>query len=104
MKPIHGLPDSRGSLSVSFPSRAIAEVNKGVHENVTRQAGKQGPYMKLSVAIEIANYAGQHGAAKTARHFSRKLEKHVSESMVHREVHKEGVCRGTMKGSEDRRR
>ena len=47
--------------------------------------------MKLSSSqcCEIAKYADQHGTAETARHFSRKLEKHVNESTV--EVYKEGV-------------
>ena len=40
--------------------------------------------MKLSSSqrCEIAKYADQYGAAETARHFSRKLRKHVSESTV----------------------
>ena len=53
MKPVHGVPDPRGSLSASVPSRAIAEANKGVR---ARQAGKRGPYVKLnsSQRCEIA--------------------------------------------------
>ena len=40
--------------------------------------------MKLSSSqrCEIAKYGDQHGAAETARHFSRKLRKHESESTV----------------------
>ena len=40
--------------------------------------------MKLSSSqsCEIAKYADQHGAAETARYFTRKLGKHVSKSTV----------------------
>ena len=40
--------------------------------------------MKLSSSqrCKIAQYADQHGAAETTRHFSRKLGKHVSESTM----------------------
>ena len=84
MKPIHRLPDPQGLLSANVPSRAIAEASKGVREEVMRQAGKQGLYMKQSSSqrCETAKYAGQHGTAETARHFSRKLKKHMSESTV----------------------
>ena len=87
MKPIHGLPDPRCSLSAVVSSRlaAIAEANKAVQEEVTRQAAKRGPYMKLSYSsqrCEITKDAGQHGAAEAAQHFSRKLEKRVGESTV----------------------
>ena len=68
MKPVHGVPDPRGSLSASVPSRAIAKANKGVWEEVTRQAGKRGPYVKLS-SSQRCEIAGQHGAVETARHF-----------------------------------
>ena len=55
---------------------AIAEASKGVRrelEEVTRQAGKRGPYVILSSSqrCEIAKYyiyADQYGAAETARH------------------------------------
>ena len=84
MKPVHGLPDLRGSLSASVPSRAIAEANKRVQEEVTRQAGKRGLYAKPSSSqhCEIAKYASQHGTAESARHFLKKLDKRVSESTV----------------------
>ena len=84
MKPIHGLPGPRGLLSASVPSRAIAKANKGVREEVMRQAGKQGPYVKLSSSwcCEIAKYAGQHGTAETARHFFEEERECVSESTV----------------------
>ena len=48
MKPVHRVPDTRGSLSASIPSRAIAKASKGVWEEVTRQAGKRGLHVNLS--------------------------------------------------------
>ena len=79
MKPVRA-PDPRGSLLASVPSRAIycRSEQAGVRKEVTRQAR----YVKLSSSqrCEIAKYADQHGAAETARHFSRKLGKHMSES------------------------
>ena len=64
----YGLPDPRGLLLASVPSRAIAETNKrgpgGSH--ATSEART---YVKLSSSqrCEIAKYADQHGAAETAR-------------------------------------
>ena len=81
MKPVGGLPDPRGSLSSSIPTHAIAEVNKEVQKAVgTADGGKCGPYRRYSSTLcaEIAKYACQHGAAATARHYSKKLENLLS--------------------------
>ena len=79
---VHGLPDPRGSLLASVPSRTIAKANRRGSGRKSRD--KRGPYVKLSSPqrCEIAKYADQHGAAETARHFSRKLGKCVNESTM----------------------
>ena len=86
MKPVGGLPDPRGSLSSAIPSQEIAAANKEVQKESESAASgaKCGPYKKYSTALrlEIAKHASQHGAATTARYYSRKLEKKVSESTV----------------------
>ena len=82
MKPVGGLPDPRGSLSSSIPAQVIAEANKEVQK--VMDGSKRGPYKRYSSTLraEIAKYACQHGAAAAARHYSRKLEKTISESTV----------------------
>ena len=74
MKPVHGLPDPRGSLLAGVPSRAISEANKRGSGRKSRD--KRGPYVKFSSSqrCETAKCADQHGAAETSRHFSRKLD------------------------------
>ena len=58
MKPIDGLPDPRGSLSCSIPSRVIAEVSNEVQEAMAGSS-KRGPYSKYSAAIraKIGKYS-----------------------------------------------
>ena len=45
MRPVDGLPDPRGQLSLTLPSSSIVEANRLVQE-VTKEAAKQkrGPY------------------------------------------------------------
>ena len=86
MKPVGGLPDTRESLSSAIPSQEIAAANKEVQKESESAAtrAKRGPYKKYSAVLrlEITKHASQHGAAATARYYSRKLEKKVSESAV----------------------
>jgi len=73
LKPVDSLPDPRGSLSRTVPSREIAEANLLV---LSVQQGaaygrKRGKYNKYSDAdrAAIAKYACQHGAAAAVRLF-----------------------------------
>ena len=84
LKPVDGLPDPRGEMSARISSRissqVIAEANKEVQQaiNDTMIPKQRGSYMNYtpSQRAEIAKYAGQHGAAAAAQHFSNKLKKH----------------------------
>lgn len=60
----------------------IAEANKEVQK--AKSSCKCGPYTKYNAALraKIGKYACQHSAAATARYYSRKLEKNVSESTL----------------------
>ena len=82
LRPKDGLPNPRGSLSSSMSSIAIAQANKEVQEILKPKEKKRGKYNKFSAELraEIGKYASYHGVAATARHFSRKLKKKVSES------------------------
>ena len=86
MRPVDGLPDPRGQLSLTLPSSSIVEANRLVQE-VTKEAAKQkrGPYKTYSPTVrsEIGKYACQHGVASAARVFSRRLEKTVSGPRTH---------------------
>jgi hypothetical protein len=84
MKPIDGLPDTRGPLSRSVSPQAISEANKEVEKAKAAAGGKHGPYTKYSAThrADIGKYACQHSAAAVARHFMKRLEKPVSESTV----------------------
>ena len=83
MKPVGGLSDPRGSLSSSMPTQAIGEANKEVQKavgttdevNVVLTSG-------TALRAKIAKYACQHGAAATARYYSKKLEKPLNNSTV----------------------
>ena len=80
-----GLSYPRGSLSSSMPTQVITEANKEVQQAVgTADGGKRGPYKQYSSTLhaEIAKYACQYGAAATTRHYSKQLEKALSESTV----------------------
>ena len=49
-KPMHGLPDARGDLASSVPSRAIATTNKEVMNDLMSEATgtkRRGPYTRL---------------------------------------------------------
>ena len=86
LKPVDGLPDPKGSLTAAMSSAAIAEANKEVQKAIRAASGtsKRGPYFKMdsSLRCEIAKYAGYHGAAESARNFSRKLDRCLSVSTV----------------------
>ena len=43
-KPVDGLPDSKGSLSLSVPSQAIASANWEVLKSTSEVGKKRGPY------------------------------------------------------------
>ena len=85
MRPVDGLPDPRGQLSLTLPSSSIVEANRYV-QKVTKEAAKQkrGPYKTYSPTVhsEIGKYACQHGVVSAARVFSQRLEKTVSETTV----------------------
>ena len=86
LKPVDGLPDPKGSLTAAMSSAAIAEANKEVQKAIraASSTSKRGPYFKMdsSLRCEIAKYAGYHGAAESAGHFSRKLDRCLSVSTV----------------------
>ena len=83
-KPIDGLPDPRGALSSSIHPEAIAQANKEVQKATNSEKQKRGPYTMYSAEVraEIGEHATHHGVAATARRFSRRLAKTVSESTV----------------------
>uniref|UniRef100_A0A1X7V4M5 Uncharacterized protein n=1 Tax=Amphimedon queenslandica TaxID=400682 RepID=A0A1X7V4M5_AMPQE len=85
-RPIHNLPDPRGSLSTLIPCDVIREMNRAVEEeeNDLGQNSKKrrGPYQKISASerAQIGKYAIQHGATSASKNFSRKLKKPVTRS------------------------
>ena len=85
MRPVGGLPDPRGQLSLTLPLSSIVEANRLVQE-VTKETAKQkrGLYKTYSPTVrsEIGKYACQHGVVSAARVFSQRLEKTVSETTV----------------------
>ena len=84
-KPVDGLPDPKGSLSISLPSGAIASANREVLELSASEVGKKrGPYKKYSPEerFEIGQYASNHGITAAARYFSRRFQRKVRESTV----------------------
>ena len=54
-----GLPDPKGSLSGTIPSRAIAQANREIQQSVSQEnGGKQEPYKKyiyLCVSVCIGS-------------------------------------------------
>ena len=85
MRPIDGLPDPRGQLSLTLPSSSIVEANR-LGQEVTKEAAKQkrAPYKTYSPTVrsEIGKYTCQHGVVSAAQVFSQRLEKTVSETTV----------------------
>ena len=61
--PKDGLPDPKGSLSQSIPSRAIAAANDEVTKATSGAMNKRGPYRRYSPEerMEIGRYASDHG-------------------------------------------
>jgi len=52
-----GLPDSKGSLSGTIPSRAIAQVNQEVQQILSDEiGGKRGPYKKYVYSCTTLAY------------------------------------------------
>ena len=64
-----GLPDPKGSLSHTIPSRAISMANSEVTEATTGDK-KRGPYKKYSPEerCRMGRYACDHGVAAAARY------------------------------------
>ena len=91
--PKDGLPDPKGSLSQSIPSRAIAAANDEVTKATSGAMNKRGPYRRYSPEehMEIGRYASDHGMSVAARYFSRRFQRRVCQS--HCAVHQEGVHR-----------
>ena len=90
LNPKDGLPDPKGSLSQSVPSRAIAAAN----EEVTRARSgvkKRGPYRRYTPEerMEIGRYASNHGITAAARYFTRRFQQSVRESTVQPEEESE---------------
>ena len=101
-----GLSDPRGSLSNSVPSRAIAVANREVEKELARRIKKTWTIQKVLLfncyltvlnhcyvtfacssysakeRAEIGKYSQMNGVARTARYFTRKLNKTISESTV----------------------
>ena len=69
-----GLPDPKGSLSHTIPSRAISMANSEVTEATTGDK-KRGPYKKYSPEerCRMGRYACDHGVAAAARYFTRQF-------------------------------
>ena len=78
-----GLPDPKGSLSHTIPSRAISMANSEVTEATTGDK-KRGPYKKYSPEerCRMGRYACDHGVAAAARYFTRQFHRNVSETTV----------------------
>ena len=69
LKPRDGLPDPKGSLSLSVPSQVIARANREVQEVMNSKGGKKrGPYGRYSPDehAEIGQYVCDHGVATAA--------------------------------------
>ena len=66
--PKDGLPDPKGSLSQSIPSRAIAAANNEVTKATSGAMNKCGPYRRYSPEerMEIGRYASDHGSRPNA--------------------------------------
>ena len=85
LKPRDGLPDPKGSLSLSVPSQAIARANREVQEAMNSKGRKKrGPYGRYSPdeRAEIGQYACDNGIAAAARHFSKRFKSTINESTV----------------------
>ena len=80
--PKDGLPDPKGSLSQSIPSRAIAAANDEVTKATSGAMNKRGPYRRYSPEerMEIGRYASDHGISVAARYFSRRFQRRVCQS------------------------
>ena len=83
-KPVDGLPDPKGSLSLSVPSRAIASANREVLNSISKAGKKRDPYRRYipEERFEIGQYASDHGIAAAARYFTRRFHRKVRESTV----------------------
>ena len=83
-KPKEGLPDPKGSLSLSVPSQAIYMANKEVQAVIDKEKKQRGPYKKYTPKqrAEIGKYAYHHGITAAAKHFSTKLKTKISENTV----------------------
>ena len=66
--PKDGLPDPKGSLSQSIPSRAIAAANDEVTKATSGAMNKRGPYRRYSPEerMEIGRYTSDHGISVAA--------------------------------------
>ena len=49
---------------------------------VVRKRGKNEHFTHESICAEIGRYASRYGVAAATRHFSKKLDSHVSEATV----------------------
>lgn len=60
-----GLPDPRGSLSISVPTQAISLANREVQSVISKEKKQRGTYGKYTPAehAEIGKYATNHGIA-----------------------------------------
>ena len=74
-----GLPDPKGSLSHTIPSRAISMANSEVTEAMTGDK-KRGPYKKYSPEerCRMGRYACDRGVAAAARYFTRQFHRRDS--------------------------
>ena len=84
-----GLPDPAGPLSLSLSPSEIESANAAVttarQEQLTKTAGKRGPYLRLDneTRAEIGKYASESSDTAAARHFSKVLGKTLNRSTVH---------------------
>ena len=103
LKPVNGIPDPRGPLSLSIPSSVIAEANTQVKE--AEKSKKRGPYQSYSptLRLEIGKYSCQHGVAAASRYFTRKLKRSVSETTVRsiRDAYRKELKRKRMELDDD---
>ena len=85
-KPSNGLPDPRGSLSLSISSDAIFSANTEVSRALEESGKKKrrGPYTNYSSELraQIGKYASSHGTTAATQYFTRKLKEPISKSTV----------------------
>ena len=81
LKPRDGLPNPKGSLSLSVTSPVIARANREVQEAITSKEGKKrGLYERYSPEehAEIGQYTCHHGIAVVERYISQHAHLQVS--------------------------